>query len=333
MRIGVLIRASLISFAVTVCLSCESSEISQAETNSESSDNRILNLYDAFGKRHEQAIFDFGFSALIEYNGKTILFDSGTDAEIFRQNVEAFDIDLRKVDFAVASHSHADHISGFDYLLQVNPTVKIYLPKDFFGLGAPLSFGIAGTEPEKTKSLPAELRYFNGEKETADIKPSGRFWQGNIEYVTENVSIAEGIKLITTTSPFLGYFSKYPELSIDGRSMDSEANFIELPELSLALDNAEGQVLIVGCSRSTVEAIVREAKDYSGKNIELVMGGYHLIPYKSEDLLGMAQRLKEELGVKRVAPAHCTGHLAFKILSETYESDFIPAGLGSVIDF
>ena len=117
MRIGVLIRASLISFAVTVCLSCESSEISQAETNSESSDNRILNLYDAFGKRHEQAIFDFGFSALIEYNGKTILFDSGTDAEIFRQNVEAFDIDLRKVDFAVASHSHADHISGFDYLL------------------------------------------------------------------------------------------------------------------------------------------------------------------------------------------------------------------------
>ena len=58
MRIGVLIRASLISFAVTVCLSCESSEISQAETNSESSDNRILNLYDAFGKRHEQAIFD-----------------------------------------------------------------------------------------------------------------------------------------------------------------------------------------------------------------------------------------------------------------------------------
>ena len=121
--------------------------------------------------------------------------------------------------------------------------------------------------------------------------------------------------------------------SIDGRSMDSEANFIELPELSLALDNAEGQVLIVGCSHSTVEAIVREAKDYSGKNIELVMGGYHLIPYKSEDLLGMAQRLKEELGVKRVAPAHCTGHLAFKILSETYESDFIPAGLGSVIDF
>jgi 7,8-dihydropterin-6-yl-methyl-4-(beta-D-ribofuranosyl)aminobenzene 5'-phosphate synthase len=321
-----LIWAVMASFAMTA-------DMSQTQTNTESTDNRILNLYDAFGKENKQVIFDFGFSALIEYNGKTILFDSGTDAEIFRQNVEAFGVDLRKVDFAVGSHSHADHISGFDYLLEVNPEVKIYLPKDFFGLGAPISFRIAGTEPEKTLTLPEESRYFNGEKETVEIKPSGRFWQGNVEYVTENVAIADGIKLIATTSPFLGYFSKYPNLDAQGNPTDSEANFIGLPELSLVLDNAEGQVLIVGCSHSTVEVIVREAIEYSGKKIELVMGGYHLIPYKSEELLGIAQRLKEDLAVGRVAPAHCTGHLAFKILSETYGSDFVSAGLGSEIKF
>ncbi len=37
-----------------------------------------------------------------------------------------------KIDFAVASHSHFDHINGFDYLLEVNPQVKIYFPQDFF---------------------------------------------------------------------------------------------------------------------------------------------------------------------------------------------------------
>ncbi len=333
MRLFILFWGTMTSLALTGCMVTDSAEVSQTHANTETSDNRILNLYDAFGKGVGKAIFDFGFSALIEYNGKTILFDSGTNAEIFRQNVEALGVDLRKVDFAVGSHSHADHISGFDYLLEVNPEVKIYLPKDFFGLGAPISFRVAGTEPEKTKSLPKELRYFNGEKETAEIKPSGRFWQGNIEYVTENVSIAEGISLITTSSPFLGYFSKYPNISMHGQPMDSEANFIELPELSLVLDNAEGQVLIVGCSHSTVEAIVREAKDYSGEEIDLVMGGYHLIPYKSKELLDMAKRLKEDLGVNRVAPAHCTGHLAFKILREAYGSDFMPAGLGSVIHY
>jgi 7,8-dihydropterin-6-yl-methyl-4-(beta-D-ribofuranosyl)aminobenzene 5'-phosphate synthase len=326
MRPYLLIWAVMVSFALTA-------DMSQTQTNTESTNNRILNLYDAFGIENEQVIFDFGFSTLIEYNGKTILFDSGTDAEIFRQNVEAFGVDLSKVDFAVGSHSHADHISGFDYLLEVNPEVKIYLPKDFFGLSAPISFRIAGTEPEKALTLPEELRYFNGEKETVEIHPSGRFWQGNVEYVTENVAIADGIQLIATTSPFLGYFSKYPNLDAQGNPADSEANFIGLPELSLVLDNAEGQVLIVGCSHSTVEAIVREAIEYSGKKILLVMGGYHLIPYKSEELLGIAQRLKVDLGVGRVAPAHCTGHLAFKILSETYGSDFVSAGLGSEIKF
>jgi len=333
MRTYILIWVWVASFALTACTCSDESKISQTHTNTESNDNRILNLYDAFGKGDGKAIFDFGFSVLIEYNGKTILFDSGTDAEIFRHNVETFGVDLRKVDFAVASHSHSDHISGFDYLIEVNPKVKIYLPKDFFGLGAPISFSVAGTEPEKTQSLPKELQYFNGEKENLEIKPSGRFWKGNVEYVTENTSIANGITLITTRSPFLGNFNKYPKLTASGYPLDSEANFLGLPELSLVLDTDEGQVLIVGCSHSTVEAIVRETKDYSGKKIELVMGGYHLIPYKSEELFGMAQRLKEELGVKRVAPAHCTGHLAFKVFSETYASDFIPAGLGSEIEF
>jgi 7,8-dihydropterin-6-yl-methyl-4-(beta-D-ribofuranosyl)aminobenzene 5'-phosphate synthase len=323
--------AIMTSFVLTGCIESERTEMSQSQNNKGSNVNRILNLYDAFGEDNEKAILDFGFSALIEYNGKTILFDSGTDAEILRQNVEAFGVDLSAVDFAIGSHSHADHISGFDYLLKVNPKVKIYLPKDFFGLGAPVSFRIAGTEPEKTKTLPEESRYFKGKTEIAEIKPSGRFWQGNVEYVTENVTVEEGIKLIATTSPFLGYFSKYPNLDEHGNPSDSDANFMGLPELSLVLDNTEGQVLVVGCSHSTVEAIVKEAIEYSGKKIELVMGGYHLIPYKSDELITIAQRLKNDLGVKRVAPAHCTGHLAFKILNETYGSDFIFAGLGSEI--
>jgi 7,8-dihydropterin-6-yl-methyl-4-(beta-D-ribofuranosyl)aminobenzene 5'-phosphate synthase len=63
---------------------------------------------------------DFGFSAILKYNGKIILFDSGSNANIFKQNVTTLGIDLKQVDIAVASHSHFDHISGFDYLIEVN---------------------------------------------------------------------------------------------------------------------------------------------------------------------------------------------------------------------
>src|SRR5881392_1823818 len=44
--------------------------------------NSILNLYDAFGYQKRGTVLDWGFSALVRYNGKTILFDTGNSAII-----------------------------------------------------------------------------------------------------------------------------------------------------------------------------------------------------------------------------------------------------------
>lgn len=93
---------------------------------------RITVLYDAFGKAPDMTK-DCGFSALIEYDGKRILFDTGNNAEIFAHNVKARGIDLTRLDFAIVSHRHGDHTSGLNYLLTVNPRVKIYVPKENFG--------------------------------------------------------------------------------------------------------------------------------------------------------------------------------------------------------
>ena len=86
--------------------------------------NSILNLYDAFGYQKRGTILDWGFSALVHYNGKTILFDTGNNADKFEHNVKALGVDLNQVGIAVLSHRHYDHISGFDYMLKVKPTVK-----------------------------------------------------------------------------------------------------------------------------------------------------------------------------------------------------------------
>src|SRR5215471_13317460 len=95
--------------------------------------NRITILYDAFGKSSALKK-DWGFSALVEYNGKRLLFDTGNNADIFAQNVKALGVDLKKLDFAIISHRHGDHTSGLTYLLSVNPNIKIYAPKEGFGV-------------------------------------------------------------------------------------------------------------------------------------------------------------------------------------------------------
>jgi 7,8-dihydropterin-6-yl-methyl-4-(beta-D-ribofuranosyl)aminobenzene 5'-phosphate synthase len=124
----------------------------------QSNTGEITVLYDAFGKNSTMKK-DWGFAALIEYGGKRILFDTGNNAEIFAQNVEAKGIDLRQLDFAIVSHRHGDHMSGLNHLLKVNPAVKIYAPQENFGVfGATLP----GTFYRRNGSLPSEMRYFDG---------------------------------------------------------------------------------------------------------------------------------------------------------------------------
>ena len=98
-------------------------------------ENTITNLYDAFSK-DTTLIKDFGFSCITKYQGRTILFDAGSNADIFKKNTNKLGVDLTKVDIVVISHGHFDHLNGVDYLLQINPKVKIYFPYDVFW-GAP----------------------------------------------------------------------------------------------------------------------------------------------------------------------------------------------------
>ena len=59
--------------------------------------NRVTILYDAFGKSPTMTK-DWGYSALVEYGGKRILFDTGNNPLIFAKNVKAAGVDLKKLD-------------------------------------------------------------------------------------------------------------------------------------------------------------------------------------------------------------------------------------------
>lgn len=295
-------------------------------------DNTVINLYDAFGEDKKDLVKDFGFSCIVKYNGKTILFDGGSNANIFKKNVEALKIDLSQVDFAIASHSHFDHINGLDYLLEINPDVKIYFPFDLFW-GANIPFNISGTDSTVTDSLEKRMQYFGGNYKDYRFNQTGRFWNANIEFIEESTEIEPGIKLITTSSENMGYFNKYPSLDKSENNESHKAKLNGLKEISLSLKTDDGEVLFVGCSHSTVEAIIAKSKEYSGNEIEMVYGGYHLLPYDRDALEKLAIRLKRDLNVKKVAPAHCTGHLAFKILQDFYNNDYLFAGLGEIVRF
>ena len=149
---------------------------------------RITILYDAFGDSPGMRQ-DWGYSTLIEYGGKRILFDTGNNGDILTQNAKAKDVDLTQLDFVVISHRHGDHIGGLTPLLALNPNVKIYAPKE--GLGV---FGsdLPSTFYRKDNSVPAEQRYYDGKP--PEIMRFGTAWPGaNIQLVDKIVDVATRI--------------------------------------------------------------------------------------------------------------------------------------------
>ncbi len=287
-----------------------------AQTTRDSAGVVMTNLYDAFGRENKKLEQHFGFSAVINYKGKWILFDSGTDARKFERNVKALKIDLKKIDIAVVSHGHYDHIGGFDYLLKINPNVKIYAPKDFHSLGAPTVFPFRETEPEAVKKLSKDEQYFRGEKAVEGMTsvPTGRFWKSNVEFLTEAKEILPGVRVVPTVSKLMGTFIKYPPF-------EENPQFVGMPELSLALATETGEIVISGCSHSSIETIIQEVRRVRPGNIRLVAGGFHLIPYSREYIEKLARRMKTDYAVGAVAPAHCTGHLGFSVFKETFGAE------------
>ena len=280
--------------------------VNSPPTHAQSNTAQVTVLYDAFGKPSAMTK-DWGFSALIEYGGKRILFDTGNNAEIFAHNVAAKGIDLTKLDIVVVSHRHGDHTSGLNHLLKVNPAVPIYVPQENFGV-----FGTAlpGTFYRRNDSLPTEMRYFDG-KPPQTLR-FGSPWPGaNFSGVTKTAEIAPGFYLILLNGTW----------GVD----------LEVKEISLAIDTPDGIVLIVGCSHPTIEKIVEAAKSATNKPIHLVLGGTHLLPANDAQIRSIAVALRDDLNVGFIAPAHCTGEPAFAILKETFGDRYIEAGLGTTV--
>jgi len=264
-------------------------------------------LYDAFGESKELTK-DWGFSALVEHNGKRILFDTGNDAAKFEHNVKALGVDLTKLDFVVISHRHTDHATGLRYVLSVNPNVTVYVPADGtngFG-GAP----IPNTYFRADESLPAKMRYFGGAE--PEHLTSGKLYEtGNFVLVNQLTEVSPGIFLVRTVSQKKGT--------------------LELPELTLAIKRSNGLLLVDGCSHAGIEAILEAAKAVDPRT-EIVFGGLHLVTTPVEEIDALVENLRTKWKVQRIAPGHCTGEPAFARLKKAYGENYLYAGLGTKVE-
>jgi 7,8-dihydropterin-6-yl-methyl-4-(beta-D-ribofuranosyl)aminobenzene 5'-phosphate synthase len=297
-------RLYLFAALSALLIGCASTSPSSPAASADPTKAQITVLYDAFGKASAMQK-DWGYAALVEYGGKRILFDTGGNGAVLAKNAKAKGIDLSKLDFVVMSHRHGDHTGGLSYVLSLNPTVKIYAPRDGFG-------GVFGSDApsafyRKDTSLPPEQRYYDGTP--PEIVRLGAAWpDANFQIIDKNTEIAPGIHLISLVS--------------------DKPGTMELRELSLAIGTPDGLVIVVGCSHPGIDKIVESAAKINPR-IQFIAGGFHLVVSKDDEIERIVTALRDTYKVAYVAPGHCTGEPTFAALRKAFSDRYLYAGLGT----
>lgn len=276
-----------------------------AQSESTAQQPRITVLYDAFGKvpgLHK----DWGYSAVVEAAGKRILFDTGNNPDILAANAKSLHVDLSRLDFVVMSHRHGDHMGGMEYLLKVNPQIKIYAPKENFGI---YGFSLPSKFYRKNDKLQPQMRYYDGKPPETMV--FGSAWpHANIELIDQTTEIVPGIHLIALVS--------------------DKPTTQELKELTLAIRTPDGLLLVVGCSHPGLDRIVAAAQAIDA-HIHVIAGGFHLVVAPDEAINQVVTLLHDSAKIDYVAPGHCTGEPAFTALMQSFGDHYLYAGLGTVI--
>jgi 7,8-dihydropterin-6-yl-methyl-4-(beta-D-ribofuranosyl)aminobenzene 5'-phosphate synthase len=210
----------------------------------------------------------WGFAAWLEYDGRTILFDTGGDGSVLLHNMEALALEPQTVDMVVLSHSHGDHTGGLAAVLAPNPQITVYAPQAF----------------------------------SARFKRQVR---------------ATGATLVEVRNPV----QLLPGLHSTGQMGTG------LVEQALVASTEQGLVVITGCAHPGVDQMVARAKQVGRGEVFLVVGGFHLggaSPGRIQQILSKFRHL----GVRQVAPCHCTGDHARDLFFRAYGEDFYASGAG-----
>jgi 7,8-dihydropterin-6-yl-methyl-4-(beta-D-ribofuranosyl)aminobenzene 5'-phosphate synthase len=108
---------------------------------------------------------------------------------------------------------------------------------------------------------------------------------------------------------------------------------IVLCEQSLILNGDDGLYVITGCAHPGIVEIIERAKEiFPDRPVALVAGGFHLANASEQDVRDISTKLKE-LGIRNIAPSHCTGDRAMDVFKEEWGDRYLDLYLGHVHKF
>lgn len=232
----------------------------------------------------DDGVGEWGYAALVEVDGRRILFDTGAKPDTVLRNAALLKIDLSTVEDVVLSHNHPDHTGG---LLTLRRAVmarnaaalsRVHVARGFFTPWTKNSPPIFADRP-------------------AYEATGGRF----IEHPGP-VEIAPGVWL---TGPVPRHTA---ERNYGVGLLAAGAPAADVPEdQALMIETAEGTVLLTGCGHAGIVNLVDDARAMKlAGPVAAVIGGLHLYEADDAALAWAASKLKAA-GLRYLLAGYCTG--------------------------
>ena len=113
--------------------------------------------------------------------------------------------------------------------------------------------------------------------------------------------------------------------------LSGESKGRKICEQSVVIKTSDGLAVVCGCAHPGVVNIVRHVKESFHGNVHLLIGGFHLKDNADETNNEVVQDLKG-LGIRKIAPMHCTGKRATKAMRVAFGDGFMRAKEGGCIE-
>jgi len=231
---------------------------------------------------------EWGFSALVEVDGRRMLFDSGAHPDTVLKNAKALNIDLAGIDEMVLSHNHNDHSGGI-------VTLRTELMK-----ADPKALSVAHVG--KGIFIPRVNKQGKDENGALPIRAAYESLGGSWIEHDKPTELLPGLWL---TGPVP---RPNDEHNWSGyRQMADGTEDIVQEDSALIFDTEKGLVMLTGCGHAGVvniaqyaRATVREAP------FEAIVGGLHLFRADDKTIAWTISKL-QPMGVRHLLGAHCTG--------------------------
>jgi 7,8-dihydropterin-6-yl-methyl-4-(beta-D-ribofuranosyl)aminobenzene 5'-phosphate synthase len=259
-----------------------------------------------------RGVGEWGYAALIEADGHTILFDTGMRPDTVLKNTAELGIDLSTVDTVILTHNHFDHTGGLVTLRrELKDENPLALQQTHVGEGIFLPRRI---DPEALEKLlppiPKELIVSATEVRDDYEALGGRFIVHDKPH-----ELRPGI-WITGPIPRVHPEKNWtPIVQIERNGSLEEDTIPE--DQALVINTPQGLVVVSGCAHAGIVNTMEYARSIlDEQTVHAVLGGFHLLSLPDEKVEWTGAKM-HEFGVEHVQGSHCTGINAVQLLRDS----------------